>query len=240
MSAMAVQCAGCGVVFVLEIPDGGQAARWLRFMARRARCDSCAEQQEAHEQERERKDARESRRARCQLPNSLRGELLKNLTPRPGQNRAVTALREWAAGESPGSLVLTGDVGVGKSRLAAAACWTRLERWPCKYASVARSMAKLGGSYTDEGRREAVRFFGGDGDAVLDDLDKCRATDFGREQLFAAIDGRQQAGTALLITTNLTPPQIGETFGEGLMSRLSAPYCRVVEVGGPDYRVVAP
>jgi DNA replication protein DnaC len=238
VSAVETACAGCGTALTLEIPDGDSGiARWLRSMARKARCDKCAEQQEAYEVERELKDAREKRRARCQLPNSFRGEPLEHFVPKPGQFRAVEAAREWAAEKSPGTLVLTGSVGVGKTRLAASACWTRLERWPCKYASVARSMAKLNGSLTDEGRMEAVRFFAGNGAAVLDDLDKCRLTDFGREQLFSAIDGRQQAGAPLLITTNLTPDEIGDVYGDALMSRLSMPFSRVAEVGGEDWRV---
>jgi DNA replication protein DnaC len=240
MSTMQANCAGCGCELTLELPDGdGGAARWLRMMARRMRCDECTADQESFEIERERQHAREQRRSRCQLPNSLRGNLLQHFRPRTGQATAVKAVLEWAEAEKPGSLLLTGATGVGKTELAAAACWTRLEHWPCKYASIARSMSKLGRSFTDEGRIEAVRFFSGAGDAVLDDLDKCRATDFGREQLFAAIDGRQQAGAALLVTTNLTPDQIGDLFGEPLMSRLAAPYCRVVEVGGEDWRVAA-
>lgn len=238
MSEITTPCAGCGIDLTLEIPDGDSGvARWLRSVARKARCDECAQKQEAHEAERERCRVRDARRDRCQLPRGLRGQTLDRFNPLPGQQGALDAAREWASTARPRSLVLTGENGVGKTLLAAAACWTRLERWPCKYASVARAMAKLNGSYTDEGRVEAVRFFAGAGAAVLDDFDKCRASDFGREQLFAAIDGRQQAEAPLLVTTNLTPIQIGETFGASLMSRLAAPYCRVVEVGGEDRRV---
>jgi DNA replication protein DnaC len=236
---MQANCAGCGCDLALEIPDGnGGAARWLRNIAAHSvRCEECAAKQEAHEVERERRQAREQRRDRCQLPNRLRGRLLQHFKPRVGQAKAMEAVTDWASSEKPGSLVLTGAVGVGKTELAAAACWTRLERWPCRYASVARSMSKLGRSFTDEGRVEVVQFFSGCGDAVLDDLDKCRVTEFGAEQLFAAVDGRQQEDSALLVTTNLTPDEIGERYGDAIMSRLAAPHCRVVEVGGEDHRV---
>jgi DNA replication protein DnaC len=93
-------------------------------------------------------------------------------------------------------------------------------------------------SFTDEGRAEAVRVLTGAGAVVLDDLDKCRPTDYGREQLFAAVDAREQAEAPLLVTTNLTPSEIGEQFGDALMSRLAG-YCRVVEVGGDDQRLAA-
>lgn len=238
MSVLDVKCAGCGCDLTLEVPDGDSgAARWLRTMASRARCDTCVATEERQEEARERRGARDARRSRCQLPRSLRGYLLDDFAPRPGQHSAWAAVRDWAWIKDAGSLVLTGPVGTGKTVLAAAACWTRLERWECRYASVARAMARLGASWTDEGRQEAVRFFAGTGAAVLDDLDKTRVTDYGREQLFAAIDGRQQAEAPLLVTTNLAPDQIGEAYGTAIMSRLAAPWCRVVEVGGVDHRV---
>lgn len=233
MTSLDVACAGCGSEFTLEFEG---ESHWLRMMAARVRCDECSAKQEAHEAERERVQAREARRTRCQLPNSLRGELLTHFQPLYGQAAAFSAAREWAAIEDPGGLLLTGEVGVGKTRLAAAACWTRLERWPCTYASVARAMARLGASFTDEGRREAVRVFAGNGPVVLDDFDKGRPSDFGREQLFAAVDGRYQSGAPMLVTTNLTPSQIGERFGESIMSRL-AEYCRVVQMVGGDRRL---
>lgn len=235
MSSIDVVCAApdCIREFTLEIEG---ESRWLRMMAGRVRCDECAAKQEAHEVERERVQARDARRGRCQLPNTLRGELLEHFQPRDGQIAALKAAREWAGAQDAGGLMLTGEVGTGKTRLAAAACWTRLEHWPCTFASVARAMARLGASFSDEGRREAVRVFAGNGPVVLDDFDKGRPSDFGREQLFAAVDARYQAGASMLVTTNLSPKQIGDRFGESIMSRL-VEYCRIVQMAGGDQRL---
>lgn len=238
MSAVEVNCMDCGREFTVELPTEGTAGhRWVSaLMKREPRCDGCFDRNEDAEKERERESARVARRNRSQLPNRLQGESLDRLPAKEGQKAAVAAAKEWAATKNPGGLMLTGETGVGKTRIAAAACWTRLEHFACTYASVARAMAKLGGSFTDEGRAEAVRMFSGNGAVVLDDLDKTRPTEFGMEQLFAAVDAREQAGAALLVTTNLTPSEIGERYGDPLMSRLVG-YCRSVRVEGQDWRV---
>ena len=239
MTALATKCPDCRAVIRLDLPEGeGIGVRFARAMARTAVCDECGDRQEMAEAEAERLRRSAAFRDASQLPQPYRGIGLGDLTERQGQGKAFEALRQWAGTRRPGTLVLTGDAGRGKTALAGAALWTRTEQFSCRYASVARAMAALGGSYSDEGRAEAVRVFAGNGAIVLDDLDKCRTSDFGKAQLFAAVDGRQQAGAALLVTTNLKPRQIGELFGEPLMSRLAAgTNCRVVAVGGPDWRV---
>lgn len=238
MSAVDVSCVDCGLDFSIALPEEGSVAyRWVSALAKREpRCGGCFAVKEKADEEAERLSARAARRNRCQLPNRLQGESLDRLRPKPGQAAAIAAASKWATTKDAGGLLLTGETGVGKTRIAAAACWTRLEHWPCTYASVARAMAKLGGSFTDEGRAEAVRMFSGNGAVVLDDLDKTRPTDFGMEQLFSAVDAREQAGAPLLVTTNLTPSEIGERYGEPLMSRLAG-YCRTVRVDGDDWRV---
>lgn len=240
MSTITVNCVECDRTFDIDLPDTEtRAYRWVAAMARRnPRCETCLDRLEAREQAEERKSVREARRSRCGLPNRLRGEFLERLPAKPGQRAAVKAAIDWATSEDPGGLMLLGETGVGKTRIAAAACWTRLEHHPCTYASVARAMARLGGSFTDEGRAEAVRVFSGAGAVVLDDLDKTRPSEYGMEQLFAAVDAREQAGAPLLVTTNLTPSEIGERYGDPLMSRLVG-YCRTVRVEGDDWRVAA-
>lgn len=232
MSTIDVTCT-CGAEFTLSIK--GTQSRWLLAMAQRTKCQDCADRLDREAEEAERKEAREARRARCQMPKRLRGETLDRLPATPEQEVAVSAAKDWAAGDIPG-LMLTGPTGTGKTRIAAAACWTRLEREPCAYVSVAHAMTQLASSLTDEGRAETARRFHGTGAVVLDDLDKCRPTDYGKEQIFAAVDAREQAGAPLLVTTNLTPSEIAERFGEALASRLVG-YCQRVHVSGEDRRL---
>jgi DNA replication protein DnaC len=225
----------CGRDLKLEIK--GTGSRWLEAMAKCVKCEECSARLDREAEEAERRAARESRRSRCRMPNKLRGELLADFPARPEQRAAVEAARSWADGAITG-LMLTGPVGTGKTRIAASACWTRLERRHCTYASVARAIARLGASLTDEGRREAISVFAGQGAIVLDDLDKARPSEYGKEQVFAAIDAREQAGAPLLVTTNLEPSGIAERYGEAVASRLVG-YCRIVEVGGDDLRLAA-
>lgn len=238
MSALPVNCVDCDRSFEIQLPGVETVSyQWVAALAKREpRCTSCFERNETRIETEERKSVREARRSRCGLPNRLRGEFIERLPAKPGQQSAVEAATRWAKSKDAGGLMLTGETGVGKTRIAAAACWTRLERFPCAYASVARAMAKLGGSFTDEGRAEAVRMFSGNDAVVLDDLDKTRPSEYGMEQLFAAVDTREQAGAPLLVTTNLSPSEIGERYGDPLMSRLVG-YCRSVRVDGDDWRV---
>lgn len=233
-----VSCVDCDRKFTVDLPEPGTVGHrmMVAIVTREPRCDPCFKRREVKLEAEERKSAREARRSRCGLPNRLRGEFLERIPAKPGQQAAITAAKEWAGSKDAGGLMLTGETGVGKTRIAASACWTRLENHPCTYASVARAMARLGGSFTDEGRAEAVRVFSGNAAVVLDDLDKTRPSEFGIEQIFAAVDAREQAGAPLLVTTNLTPSEIGDRYGEPLMSRLAG-YCRTVRVDGDDWRV---
>lgn len=225
----------CGADMALEIK--GSSSRWLEAMAHRVKCDHCSAQFDREQEDAERREARESRRNRCQLPRRLRGERLSELAERAkqGQTDALDAAEEWVAGHFDG-LMLTGPSGTGKTRIAAAACWSRLDHESCSYVSVAHAMSRLASSLTDSGRAEAIKFFHGSGAVVLDDFDKCRPTEYGKEQVFAAIDAREQAGAPLLVTTNLAPSELAERFGEPIASRLAG-YCEVVEVAGADLRL---
>jgi DNA replication protein DnaC len=234
-------CSDCSAEVKLEIPDGNSSgARWARALARQqSRCDSCVQALETAEAEGQRLQERLDRRSACRLPKKWRGALLDEVQPLDGQAAALAAARDWATTKRSGGLMLTGDVGVGKTKIAAAACWTRIEQWPCTYASVANAMVSLGEGFSDEGRRAAIRVFAGAGPVVLDDFDKTRVTDYGREQLFAAVDARYQAEAPILVTTNLTPSELGQRYGQAIASRL-VEYCRVVQMAGGDRRLQKP
>lgn len=228
---------GCGEEFTVDLE--GSESRWLAAMVRRSKCQDCSDRLDREQEEAERREARESRRARCQMPRRLRGETLAHLAEKAkaGQTEALDAAEEWVRGHIDG-LMLTGPTGTGKTRIAAAACWSRLESSSCSYVSVSHAMTQLAGSLTDDGRKEAIRRFHGTGAVVLDDLDKCRPSEYGREQIFAAVDAREQEGSPLLVTTNLTPSELADRFGEPLASRLAG-YCETVEVAGADLRIAA-
>lgn len=148
---------------------------------------------------------------------------------------AGDAARAWAEDRSR-ALCLTGPIGVGKTYLAAAACWLRLQSHPTRWVSVARLMTNLRASFADEDRKKAVAAVASTGAIILDDLDKVNPSDYGREVIFAAIDGRVEEGAPLLVTTNKSMSEIGEQFGDAVMSRLAG-YCQVVRMTGADRRI---
>lgn len=178
---------------------------------------------------------RESRRAdrieRSGLPRDLRYlSLLGASSPAAGN-----AARKWASGEIKG-LCLTGPVGVGKTWLAAAAAWARLQNYGVKWVSVARLMTQLRAGFGSEMKTQADKIVAGTGAIVLDDLDKVNPTDYGREVLFAAMDGRVEEGAPLLVTTNKAVSELSEKLGDPIASRLAG-YCEVIRMVGEDRRL---
>jgi DNA replication protein DnaC len=188
-------------------------------------CPACA----AHE-----RLARESRRAdriqRSGLPAKLRTAAL--LTYPASLTDAAT---RWAEGETKG-LCLTGPVGVGKTCLAAWATEKRLQNYPVKWVSVSRLMTQLRSGFGSEMKTEADKIVAGTGAIVLDDLDKVNPTDFGKEVILAAVEGRYQAGSPLLVTTNHELSQLKDKLGAPVASRL-AEYCQVIRMSGEDRRL---
>lgn len=197
-------------------------------------CEQCLhadeEREHAELQARERRGRWQLRLEASGLPAALRGIGFSGFI----QPEIVEAAKRWAL--DGGGLCLVGNFGVGKTRLAAAAAWHRLQDRAVRWVSVARLMSQLRASFGDEDRAKAVQTVIGAGAIVLDDLDKANPTEYGREILFSAIDNRIQAQAPLLVTTNLPPSAMGERLGDAIKSRLAG-YCEVVEMVGPDRRV---
>lgn len=197
-------------------------------------CEECGDRREA---ERKRTEASEKHRENL-LASGLPAALHNIEFDGFPQREAVEAARAWSTGRLAG-LCFTGDVGVGKTWLAAAAMWPMLYRRLVRWVDTAQLVASLRASFDDSHRAEALRVVTGSGPAVFDDLDKVHATDFAREALYAAINARVAAGSPLLVTTNEPISGLGEILGKPVMSRLAG-YCEVIEMVGPDRRVAPP
>lgn len=71
---------------------------------------------------------------------------------------------------------------------------------------------------------------------AIDDLGAENHTDFAQEILYAVINKVYERETKLIVATNLTPEQIGEKYGDRIISRL-AEMCVFVELKGEDRRL---
>lgn len=234
-------CKVCGVeVMIPDLPEDIDP-KWIGYMdAIGVTCDPCLRADDAQRRDdavSQRAATRNRRIREADIPSALQGHTLAELDT-DGRKTALRFAREWVDGKLPG-LVLTGEVGVGKTTIAAAAAWEMVQRDRLRWVSVPVLMARLSGGFGSPDRGEALRVLSGHTALVLDDLDKTRPSEYGAEQLFLAIDSRLTAGVPLLITTNLTPAAIGDRFpdqwGPSIASRLVG-YCRVVEVTGQDRR----
>jgi DNA replication protein DnaC len=189
-------------------------------------CTECV----AHEAEK-REGRRADRIARSGLPRDLRRLSLLGAY----SQEAASAARDWSSGDIRG-LCLTGPTGVGKTWLAAAAAWARLQNYSVKWVSVARLMTQLRAGFGSEMKANADAIVAGSGAIVLDDLDKANPSEFGREILFAAVDNRVEEGSQLLVTTNLPLSKLGNKLGEPIASRLAG-YCVSIRMQGEDRRL---
>lgn len=244
MSLAVITCESCGQPFERPEPSADLSPRW-RQLAERActHCDSCCDrltaQREAEQDEEERQRQEQALLRRIDasgLPAALRG--LDEFYARPGQEQGLGAAQAWADGELAG-LLLTGPVGAGKTYLAAWAAWRHLARRRLRWYSAPQLLMALSAAFESPVRERALVALSGQHALCLDDLDKARPSEFGAEQMYAAIDAQLVEGRPLMVTSNRTLDELAQRWpqpvGEAIASRLAG-YCRVVEVTGPDRR----
>jgi len=219
-------CEGCGKEFAYQ-----PATFRGNTLPPPPQCGDCDDSDEAKQQAEEAAEQARDRFHRRVKAAQLPSTLLEVAYP----DNTHEAVREWGAGKIQG-LCLTGTVGVGKTYVAAAATWDRLHRESIRWVRTAQLLTHLRSGFGESDSVTAKQIIAGTGGIVLDDLDKVNPTEYGREVLFCAIDGRVQEGSPLLVTTNLTLGQIGDRLGEAVASRLAG-YCRTVSMQGDDRRV---
>lgn len=196
------------------------------------------EEEREYEEDRLRK-LYESRVRSSGVPTTLHALTLEKLRALDSQPELFLALTAWRDGQIPG-LFLYGDVGRGKTYMAAAAALGLMHKRPVKFAPVPMLTRGLMADFRSDEYAKALRILS-DGDRlalVLDDLGQERSNDSVREQLHTIIDWRYLAKTPLLITSNFTPSQLGERYGAWLASRLADMRC--LRAVGPDIRLEGP
>ncbi len=241
----------CGAHVKTVIP--GDAAPFVLAMAHRQRlsgtviCDECEAKSDAEVRAEERAEARrehvEKRRRLSGVPKKWAGQSFADLDADGPRARALELAGEWASG-SIGGLVLWGDVGRGKTAIAAAAADAMLARGKAlRWLPVAELLMDLRMPFDSREYARAIRRIDaerGRAALVLDDLDKLKPSEHAAQPLYVAINGWIEADLPLLVTLNRDLDRLvewmPETFGEAIASRLAG-YCKVREVGGRDRRL---
>lgn len=171
---------------------------------------------------------------------------IEDFEPFPASWRAVPTPAAWCF-EAPGFLI-HGSPGTGKTHLAIALLHAGVrdgqggEPWCPVVGRFIQVHALL------EARR---RTFDGDQDAaglllavdradflILDDLGAERATKWTESELTELFDRLYVESKPLIVTTNLSPAEIGGRYGQRLLGRLLE-LCRPFELTGTDRRIEA-
>jgi DNA replication protein DnaC len=140
-------------------------------------------------------------------------------------------------------LVLFGEVGRGKTAIAAAAAAARTRISPVRWISVAELLLALRMPFDAPEFAAAQRALaprGGRAALVLDDLDKLRPTEHAVQPLYVAVNAWIEAELPLIVTMNrgldALADDFGERFGDPIASRL-AEHCEVLEIEGRERRL---
>ena len=135
-------------------------------------------------------------------------------------------------------LLLWGDVGTGKSFLAACIANALLEKGvPVLMTNFSKILNQMGAMYSDE-RYRYIASFNRFSLLIIDDLGIERNTEYALEQVYAVVDERYKAGLPLIITTNLTISQLRnpEDVAHARIYSRILEMCTPVHVPGLDGR----
>lgn len=152
------------------------------------------------------------------------------------------AARKWTeayrAGDRSG-LVLMGDVGTGKTWLAAAIVRDlsiNLKPVPCTFVTAADLLAHLRPGANHEMGVDLVQFATAPV-LVLDDFGQENRTEWANEQLYRLAHSRSHNDLPTIVTTNLTGPQIHENYEPRTVQRLFGG-SKKIELFGESRRVL--
>lgn len=177
----------------------------------------------------------DERAAACGIDRRYRSATLDSFEPREGKRGALEWCRSW---DCRGSLVMTGDVGRGKTHLGCGLLLRAIERGlPARFVSVAGLMDELKARFGDGASEQSEAYFGRVAGAhvlMLDDLGREQDTNWTRERVSTLLDARYRTQRPTIVTTNLTLADMAKRYGPHIADRLLS--WTWIEVGGASMR----
>lgn len=239
-------CRDCGVEVAREIPYKLRDTAYGDLLNRvPILCGVCSLAQEialaheeAHRENTLRDERLRERRQDCRIPEIYRSLTWKDIEIDNGNRAAVEDAKRWGRGELKG-LVLSGDVGIGKTLIAAVAANALMRRRRVRWFSASKLMAQARAGFKNPSRDEVTELLINERMAlVLDDIDKIAPTEYALDIFFQVIDSRTANATPLLVTTNKNYTELKAQFGEPIASRLAT--CAGHRIVGSDRRRARP
>jgi DNA replication protein DnaC len=161
----------------------------------------------------------------------------------PRTEHAFKAAREyvdrWSERRAAGDgLMFVGDVGTGKTRLAASIVRALVERDAAAvFQSVPSLLTRIRATYGSSGERESQLLeVLMDADlVVLDDIGVEKVNDWVLDRLYVIIDSRYLRRAPIIVTSNLMPDELADRIGQRLVDRL-VEMCKPIRFAGESER----
>lgn len=137
------------------------------------------------------------------------------------------------------NLYLFGSCGTGKTHLACMVAQRAIIDLALRaeYIQPGRLLRRVRGKTGDEEQEEIDRLAKLDV-LVLDDLGAEKDTEYAVQILYEVIDGRVMSyKNGLVVTSNLSLPELAKKFGDDRLPSRLAGLCKVVEITGNDWRL---
>ena len=167
----------------------------------------------------------------------------QGISPRMNMEKVYDVCQDYAHEFSPrsGSLLLSGDTGLGKTFLSASIARVVSESGHSVVYDTANHIFSLFEAQKfrresgEENANDAVDRYLRCDLLIIDDLGTEMTTSFVQSAIYQIVNTRLMTGKKTVISTNLSPDEIGRRYGAAVRSRIEGEY-RVLPFFGDDIR----